>query len=170
MNDRPYRSCSPEGRRTHRLREQGGRRCFRELHRCTSSALWLICCTFVHGAVAGFLLAVTPASDQDYDTTRHAAERWYRKSAEQGAAAAQVDLGISYNAGVGVPQNYVEAVAWYRRSAEQGLASAQFDIGEMYERGEGRPLGFQGLVLIDKVVPAQNSRVVEIAPVLPARR
>ena len=155
MNDRPCRSCSPEGRRTHRLREQGGHRCFRcfrELHCCTSSALWRICCTFVHSAVAGFLLAVTPASAQDYDTTRHAAEQgnadaqaasWYRKSAEQGAAAAQVDLGISYNAGVGVPQNYVEAVAWYRRSAEQGLASAQFDIGERYERGEGRPTGLR---------------------------
>ena len=93
-------------------------RCFLwivELIAVQNAVLWRISAhsvTAVQCAVAGFLLAVTPASAQDYDTTRHAAEqgdadaqaaRWYRKSAEQGAAAAPVDLGISYNAGVGVP-------------------------------------------------------------------
>ena len=85
-----------------------------------------------------------------HDTTRHAAEQghadaqaasWYRKSAARGAAAAPVDLGISYNAGVGVPPNYGDAVAWYRRSADQGLASAQVDLGARDDRGEGRPTG-----------------------------
>ena len=51
--------------------------------------------------------------------------KWYRKAAEQGDADAQYNLGISYDRGEGVPQDYVEAVKWYRKAAEQGDADAQ---------------------------------------------
>src|SRR5437868_5583376 len=42
--------------------------------------------------------------------------------AEQGNAVAQNDLGVMYQAGTGVPQNFAEAVKWLRKSAEQGFA------------------------------------------------
>ena len=58
--------------------------------------------------------------------------RWYRLAAEQGDADAQSNLGVMYDSGHGVPQDYAEAVRWYRRAAEQGDASAQFDLGRMY--------------------------------------
>ena len=45
--------------------------------------------------------------------------------AEQGDAAAQVNLGAMYNLGHGVPQDYKESVKWYRLAAEQGNAQAQ---------------------------------------------
>ena len=61
----------------------------------------------------------------------------YRLAAEQGDASAQFNLGVMYNHGYGVPQDYKEAVKWYRLSAEQGDARAQNKLGLMYEKGEG---------------------------------
>ena len=58
---------------------------------------WILTCV-----AAGFLLAVTSASAQDYEETRQAAE--------QGDADAQYTLGAMYGTGEGVPQDYVEAV------------------------------------------------------------
>lgn len=54
------------------------------------------------------------------------AARWVRKSAEQGYAPAQVDLGYLYEQGKGVPLDYVGAYKWYKLAAaggdERGLA------------------------------------------------
>ena len=63
--------------------------------------------------------------------------RWYRKSAEQGNADAQLNLGRMYNNGDGVPKDSAEAVKWYRKSAEQGDADAQNNLGVMYAKGSG---------------------------------
>jgi TPR repeat protein len=56
----------------------------------------------------------------------------YRKAAEQGDAAAQYNLGIRYEKGEGIPQDYKEAVKWYRKAAEQGHADAQVILCFMY--------------------------------------
>ena len=48
-----------------------------------------------------------------------------RARADQGDAAAQINLGAMYAAGAGVPQDDREAVRWYRLAADQGLAEAQ---------------------------------------------
>ena len=64
---------------------------------------------------------------------------WYRRAAEQGLAQAQLNLGVMYDEGYGVPQNYVEAAMWYRRAAEQGLAQAQIILGINYGLGRGVP-------------------------------
>ena len=39
---------------------------------------------------------------------------------------AQAILGLMYDTGQGVPQDYAEAVKWYRLDAERGYASAQY--------------------------------------------
>ena len=59
------------------------------------------------------------------------AVRWYRLAAEQGFAAAQLNLGNMYTNGQGVlkERRYVDA--------EQGLANAQFMLGNMYASGRG---------------------------------
>jgi len=59
--------------------------------------------------------------------------------AEQGDAQAQNSLGVRYNNGEGVPQDYAEAIKWYRLAAEQGYAHAQYNLGIMYYDGEGVP-------------------------------
>jgi TPR repeat protein len=62
-----------------------------------------------------------------------------RARAEQGDVEAQNNLGLMYDNGEGVPQDYAEVVRWYRLAAEQGLASAQFNLGLMYDTGYGVP-------------------------------
>jgi TPR repeat protein len=78
------------------------------------------------------LLGFTGSSyGQDFEETK--------LLAEQGQVEAQESLGTLYYYGLGVPQNYVEAVKWYRLAAEQGFADGQFDLGLMYDNGDGVP-------------------------------
>ena len=60
-----------------------------------------------------------------------------KKSAEQGEAKAQYNLGVCYYNGNGVEKDYQEAVKWYRKAAEQGIAEAQCDLGGCYYNGDG---------------------------------
>jgi hypothetical protein len=59
------------------------------------------------------------------------------KNAEQGVAEAQFSLGILYDQGIGVSQDYEQAVYWVTKAAEQGYAKAQFFLGGMYSNGQG---------------------------------
>lgn len=62
---------------------------------------------------------------------------WNKKSAEQGYAAAQNNLGVMYNYGEGTLKDPKQAFYWYKKSAEQGYATAQYNLGSMYYDGEG---------------------------------
>ena len=62
-----------------------------------------------------------------------------RVRAAQGDASAQFNLGLMYDNGQGVPQDYKEAVKWWKKSAEQGDAEAQYNLGVMYDLGQGVP-------------------------------
>jgi len=68
--------------------------------------------------------------------------REIKKLAESGDVEAQFNLGLMYDQGQGVPQNYSEAVKWYRKAAEQGHADAQYFLGTMYVQGQGVPLNY----------------------------
>jgi TPR repeat protein len=57
--------------------------------------------------------------------------------AEQGYASAQYNLGVMYDNGLGVAQDYKEAVKWFTKDAEQGYAEAQYNLGNMYNKGKG---------------------------------
>ena len=59
------------------------------------------------------------------------------QAAEQGNADAQFNLGVMYDTGQGVRQDYAQAVQWYRKAAEQGNAKAQYNLGLMYANGKG---------------------------------
>jgi hypothetical protein len=61
------------------------------------------------------------------------------KAAEQGDAEAQWRLGLMYEFGEGVAQDYAEARRWYRKAAEQGNADAQNSLGINYTTGYGVP-------------------------------
>ena len=69
--------------------------------------------------------------EQDYEE----AVNWYRKSAEQGNAGAQQNLGFTYKWGHGVEQSDEEAVSWFRKAAEQGDWQSQFVLGVMWVLG-----------------------------------
>ncbi len=61
------------------------------------------------------------------------------RTADQGDAAAQANLGFLYASGRGVPQDYGEAVRWYRLAADQGNGNAQYNLGFLYANGRGVP-------------------------------
>ena len=54
-----------------------------------------------------------------------------------GNADAQYNLGIMFASGLGVIQDYNEAVKWFRLSSSQGNAQAQEIYGLMYASGRG---------------------------------
>ncbi len=81
------------------------------------------------------VLQLSPAVAQQPDSAGQVDA--LRARAEQGHADAQAKLGLFYDVGLGVPQDYAEAVRWYRKAAEQGNAAAQALLGIMYESGWG---------------------------------
>ncbi len=62
--------------------------------------------------------------------------------AQEGDANAQYNLGVMYDKGHGVPQDFAEAVRWFRLAAEQGDAGAQFNLAFMYSNGQGVPQNY----------------------------
>ena len=63
--------------------------------------------------------------------------KYCKKSAEEGIAEAQFNLGYMYQNGQGVKQEYFKAFEWYQKAAEQGLAYTQYNLGNMYYNGLG---------------------------------
>lgn len=49
----------------------------------------------------------------------------------------QTKLGVGFEMGDGVAQDYQQAVAWYRKAAELGYAAAQYKLGRLYLLGRG---------------------------------
>lgn len=61
----------------------------------------------------------------------------YLKLAEQGLAEGQFNLGVCYETGDGVAQDYKKAVYWYQKAAEQGYDKAQHNLGVCIYNGYG---------------------------------
>ena len=74
----------------------------------------------------------------EYNTGRYkSAFEHFSEYAKMGNATAQYYLGIMYENGRGVSEDYAKAVEWYRKSAEQGNVDAQCNLGYMYYYGRG---------------------------------
>ena len=88
--------------------------------------------------LALFLLTAVFAAAQSnsYEVTR-----WVYQvhEAERGDAWAQFWVGVFYESGKGVGQNFTEALRWFLKSANQGNSDAQNKLGQIYEEGEGVP-------------------------------
>ena len=84
---------------------------------------------------------ITPPVDtsQNNRAEDEATAKEVRKSAEEGNASAQYRLGLLYNGGVGVPQDYGQAKEWFEKAAKQGHVGAQINLGTLYLQGEGAP-------------------------------
>ena len=96
--------------------------------------LSLVC--FVVPAWANFQAGMDARNRGDFAK----ALREWRPLAEQGDARAQYYLGLLYENGDGVPQDYEKVREWYEKSAAQGEANAQFYLGLMSAFGRGGPL------------------------------
>ncbi|HTJ01072.1 MAG TPA: tetratricopeptide repeat protein [Dongiaceae bacterium] len=79
-----------------------------------------------------------------------------RQEAQQGAPAAQFELGEAYDFGSGVPQDYATAAKWYRRAAKQGNAAAQNNLGSFYQFGLGGATNYTRAVVLYRQAAAQG--------------
>src|SRR6266851_10457667 len=66
-----------------------------------------------------------------------------REPAAAGDALAQFALANHYFHGLGVPQDYSQALLWYGKSANQGFAPAQNLLGYMYQHKFGVPRDYK---------------------------
>jgi TPR repeat protein len=67
------------------------------------------------------------------------AQQGWEQAAAQGDAKARVALGMLYENGWGVPQDYAKARQWLEQAAAQGDAGAQYNLGQLYYDGQGVP-------------------------------
>ena len=81
--------------------------------------------------------------------------------ADQGNAKAQNNLGLMYDEGTGVPQNYAEAVKWYRKAASQGDAVAQSNLAS------GLWYKLSTVHIVVAVTGFQRSRCLFMRPAFP---
>lgn len=106
---------------------------------------------------AGFDEGLVAANKGDYQT---AFKEW-KPLAEQGDSYAQYNLGIMYDNGQGIAQNYTQALYWYNKAAEQGHASAQFNLGSMYSNGQGVPQNYTQAIFWYKKAAEQGDAVAQ---------
>ena len=109
----------------------------------------------IYFLVLAFLMMLSsPVAAQDFQKGLAAAQAGdfatalleWTALAEAGDTNAQYNLGIMYDNGYGVPQDYKEAVKWYRLAAEQGQARSQYNLGIMYDNGQGVPQDYKEAV------------------------
>jgi S1-C subfamily serine protease len=70
------------------------------------------------------------------DDYRTAYKEW-DAAARRGDAEAQYGLGLLFEFGLGLPQDFAKAVEWYSRAAARNQIDAQYALGYAYEYGRG---------------------------------
>ena len=95
--------------------------------------------------ISFLIFSLSSYGQSELDTTREALEAGdyevaYEKLlplAEAGNPEAQYNLGVMYQEGLVVEQNYGKAVKWFRKAAEQGDVQAQYNLGGISHHGYG---------------------------------
>ena len=77
-------------------------------------------------------------------TDKQEALKWYKRAAEGDQPDAEAELGMRYQDGDGVEQNYVKAAYRFRKAAEHipnlgGAGQGRNNLGNLYEEGKGVP-------------------------------
>ena len=87
------------------------------------------------------LLENVRATDNLYFLAQKLATGDVPESIRQGLAVAQYNLGVSYERGEGVGQDWEEAVKWYRLAADQGYDRAMDRLSSLEANAgpSGRP-------------------------------
>ena len=66
--------------------------------------------------------------------------KYFMHGAKKGYACNMRDVAESYNGGVGVPADAVEAGKWYRKAAEKGCTHSRYEMGRRHVNGIGGPV------------------------------
>ena len=77
-------------------------------------------------------------------TDKQEALKWYKRAAEGDQPDAENELGVHYEDGDGVAQNYIQAAYWFRKAAEHvpnlgGAGQGRNNLGNLYVEGLGVP-------------------------------
>lgn len=79
--------------------------------------------------------------------------------AKTGNQQAQFFLAKRYQKGIGIQQNFQQALQWYTISANQDIAPAQLNLAMMYIRGEGvQPNAQQARYWLEKAAKLGDNR------------
>ena len=79
--------------------------------------------------------------------------------AKAGNQQAQFFLAKRYQKGLGIQQNYQQAINWYTTAAKQDIAPAQLNLAMMYIRGEGvQPNAQQARYWLEKAAKLGDNR------------
>ena len=95
------------------------------------SPILLVGCHKIHSTTNSQTSQMQPRIEENGEIVK------LKRLAEQGNAEAQYKLGLMYDIGKEVDQDYQKAFEWYEKSANQGLASSQSRLGSMYRYGKG---------------------------------
>src|SRR6478752_2185377 len=91
------------------------------------------------GVAAGSLEEATTANDKGDLRT---ALSIYTELSNQGDRTAQLQLGLMYEEGRGVPKNNQKAVRWYTVASSQGDPESPYYLGLIYQDGRGGPTNY----------------------------
>lgn len=108
-------------------------------------------------ALSLWLVPVPSLSVADEEFTLDTA----RAAAEKGDPQAEYFLARRYADGIGVPRDYVKAVAYLRQSADQGYAPAQTGLGSCYAHGTGVKQDYAEAVWWYRQATAQGDSLAE---------
>jgi TPR repeat protein len=96
----------------------------------------LVASAAIGQARAESIQAAIAAYDRHDNAT---AARIFLQLAERGDAKAQLNIGLMYAKGDGVPQNFAESASWYQLASERGEPTAQYLLGLMFDKRQGVP-------------------------------
>lgn len=105
----------------------------------------VLTCAFVSAALASANAFAGLSVEQADDLQNKAASgdktalETLKSEAQRGDKNAQFSVGVLYDNGQGVPQDYREAAQWFRKAAEQGHAPALNNLGTLHVDGQGVP-------------------------------
>jgi TPR repeat protein len=80
---------------------------------------------------------IVKIQDQMDDETKSTAVAVFRTGAVHGHAISMRNLGLLYESGQGVAQDYAKAHEWYEKAAAKGDAIAMANLGGLYAGGRG---------------------------------
>lgn len=82
-------------------------------------------------------------------------------SAAGGDPRAQFAIANDYYRGLGVPQDYRQALLWYSKAANQGFAPAQTQLGSMYQHKWGVPRDYKRALAYYRSAAKQGDALAE---------
>jgi TPR repeat protein len=69
--------------------------------------------------------------------TKQEAFALFQAGAKHGDATAMYDLGVFFQNGYGVPQDYTQAREWFEKAAAKDYADAMYNLGLLFGNGQG---------------------------------